>query len=441
MKIRWHIMLLLLASANIVQAGTEPDLDSIRAELKNLRQDYEQRINGLEQRLREAEARVAAAEDTANEALDTTEDLASAPPTLPPSALSDFNPGIGVVLTGTLADFSSDIQYDIPGFQLGPDAGQGTRGIGLGESEINMQSNVDDKFFANFTLAVADEDGATAVELEEAYLQTLAMPANLSLTMGRFFSSVGYLNGFHAHADDFVDRPLPYTAFLGGQYLDDGIKASWLAPTERFFSLGVELLRGAHYPAAGAGHNGMGVWTVFSKVGGDVGNSASWKAGISYLNASVRGRSTENMGEFTGTSDLVGLEFVFKWAPEGNPVVTNLKLQGEYFARNEDGLFTGSAYQGDQSGWYLQGVYQFMPGWRTGIRYAALDASNHVIDGSILDDTGASPDRSSVMLEWDNSEFSRLRLQYSRDQATNKSDNQWYLQYVMSIGAHGAHQF
>jgi hypothetical protein len=45
------------------------------------------------------------------------------------------------------------------------------------------------------------------------------------------------------------------------------------------------------------------------------------------------------------------------------------------------------------------------------------------------------------MLDWSHSEFSRLRLQYSRDESNIDAVDRWYLQYLMSLGAHGAHQF
>jgi hypothetical protein len=45
------------------------------------------------------------------------------------------------------------------------------------------------------------------------------------------------------------------------------------------------------------------------------------------------------------------------------------------------------------------------------------------------------------MIDWSPSEFSRLRMQYTNDKVLPESDNQWHLQYIMSIGAHGAHQF
>ena len=46
------------------------------------------------------------------------------------------------------------------------------------------------------------------------------------------------------------------------------------------------------------------------------------------------------------------------------------------------------------------------------------------------------------MLDWNPSEFSRLRLQYAHDRARpGSADNQWFLQYQMSLGAHGAHGY
>ena len=60
-----------------------------------------------------------------------------------------------------------------------------------------------------------------------------------------------------------------------------------------------------------------------------------------------------------------------RYAPNGNPVYTNFELQGEYMPRHEYGEVTyaaanTAAYDAKQSGWYLQGVYQFMPYWRVG---------------------------------------------------------------------------
>ena len=46
------------------------------------------------------------------------------------------------------------------------------------------------------------------------------------------------------------------------------------------------------------------------------------------------------------------------------------------------------------------------------------------------------------MADYSWSEFSRLRLQYAHDKSMQGiTDNQVTLQYIMSLGAHGAHKF
>jgi hypothetical protein len=45
------------------------------------------------------------------------------------------------------------------------------------------------------------------------------------------------------------------------------------------------------------------------------------------------------------------------------------------------------------------------------------------------------------MLDYSHSEFSRLRFQVASLDNGQGSESQVFLQYIMSLGAHGAHQF
>jgi hypothetical protein len=46
------------------------------------------------------------------------------------------------------------------------------------------------------------------------------------------------------------------------------------------------------------------------------------------------------------------------------------------------------------------------------------------------------------MFDYSPSEFSRLRLQLAQDKSRpGATDNQIFLQYIMSLGVHGAHTF
>ena len=92
-----------------------------------------------------------------------------------------------------------------------------------------------------------------------------------------------------------------------------------------------------------------------------------------------------------------------------------------------------------------------MPEWRLGYRYDKLDSGTL---GLGLVDSGAlraadfpilgkyDPRRHTLMTDWSPSEFSRVRLQFARDYSRlNAPDNQVFLQYIVSLGAHGAHKF
>jgi hypothetical protein len=149
----------------------------------------------------------------------------------------------------------------------------------------------------------------------------------------------------------------------------------------------------------------------------------------------------------------MGLDFVWKYSPNGNIRERYLKVQSEYFRRHESGSLTydtmgvntTGSYATTQSGWYLQSVYQFRPTWRTGLRYDRLDPGVASVGASIPNVIGNyafNPSRITWMADYNPSEFTRLRLQLTHDNSRQGlADNQIFLQYIMSLGAHGAHQY
>jgi hypothetical protein len=375
---------------------------------------------------------------------------------------NQFNPAISLILDGKYAKLDNDAEaYELPGFQLGGEAGVGAAGFSAEHTELVFSANVDDMFYAGVTSAIASHEGTTELELEEAFVESIGLGEGLSIKAGRFFSGLGYLNSQHSHSWDFADVPLIYRGLFGNQLNDEGVQVRWIAPTDLYLQLGAELLSGRSFPAGGA-EDGDAAHTLFIKLGGDVGVSHSWQLGLSRWQADVAARSSGGHAHggaaaeefvFAGDSAINGLDFVWKWAPDGNPRQRNLKFQFEYFQRDEDGDVTNSAnavetttYDGTQSGWYGQLVYQFQPQWRVGLRHDRLMADNSGSDAVVLgeaglDDEGHTPKRSSLMVDYNHSEFSRLRLQYNQDDSSENPDHQITLQYTMSMGAHGAHQF
>ncbi|HET9652627.1 MAG TPA: TonB-dependent receptor [Usitatibacter sp.] len=451
-------------------AATDQELEEIRAQIRELKSSYEARIQALEQRLRNAEQRAASpapvipAPAARAPAVTPAQVTASAPAVTPAQAgaqsLSAFNPAISAILAGGYANLSRDpAAYRLSGFPTPADVGPGRRGFSLGESELTFAANVDPKFSGALTFSISRDN---SVEVEEAYGVYNGAPYGVVPKFGRFLSAVGYLNEQHAHAWDFADTPLAYQAFLGGQYRNDGVQLRWVAPTEHYVELGGELGNADAFPGVARNKNGLATGIAFARTGGDIGDSHSWLAGVSYLRTradsrpdtlpAITGRVDDE--PFSGLSRLWGAQLVWKYAPHGNPRETNFKLQGEYFWRRESGrladpllapipLPNTASISRRQGGGYVQGVYQFVPTWRAGLRYDRLDAGS--IDyGSyaFLANPSFNPERSTAMVDWSPSEFSRLRLQFGQAKLVpGITDNEWFLQYILSIGAHGAHKY
>jgi hypothetical protein len=453
MEHAWRAAFALSLAAGSAAAQPTPETQSLRREIDALRADYETRIQALEQRLKAAEAAVAA--PTA----------APAPPAIAVAAPAPTTSGrgldISMILSGQYTRSRLDpASYRIRGFQLPPDAGTGpgTRGFSLSETELTLGANIDPYFRGQATFAVTPEN---EIEVEEAFVQTTALGKGLTLKAGRFFSGIGYLNSQHRHTWDFADAPLAYQAMLGTQFADDGLQLAWVAPTDRFFELRAEVGRGRPFPGSDTSRNGAGAFALSAHVGDDIGVSHSWRAGLSVLDArasaqelaasDVAGNDITNA--FSGRTRVWVADAVYRWAPNGNPKVTNFKLQAEYLHSRRSGDMTvdtaGAAstdlFRASQTGWYLQGVYQFMPRWRFGVRTERLSpgSPDFGTNAGLLDLGSGTPRRHTLMLEHNPSEFSRLRLQVANDRArgSGTSDLQWWIQYQMSLGAHGAHGF
>ena len=317
------------------------------------------------------------------------------------------------------------------------------------------------------------------LKLKRRFFQTLALPYGFSIRAGRFLSNIGYLNSQHTHADSFTDRPAVYRGLLGSHYYDDGARFEVLLPTDLYWTAGVEILSGKKMQA----HNfqnasSVGVYTGYTKVGGDIGTSQSWQLGLSYLhNRNGTSHISEqphhheehehshnhheehehhhshshyedhghhhshnhahgHSAQYTG-KHLYGIDAVWKWAPEGNYKYQSLALSGEYLrAQNTK---ENNSDKNFHDGWYLSSVYQFSSQWTTGLRYGQFNGTRYE-DGA----KEQTLKETELMLSWNHSHFSTIRLQYTHQQPNGfqqDQNNAVTLQFIMSLGAHDAHQF
>lgn len=334
-----------------------------------------------------------------------------------------------------------------------PALGQRVQGLGLGHSDISLFGPVGSALQAQVTTAVHSHDDDLEAELEEAFVQTRSLPAGLQARAGRFSSQLGYLNEQHPHADDFVERPLLYRAFLGGHWYDDGLRLNWTAPTDLYLRLGAEVFRGRQLVQEASRTQSPGAFVLTARTGGDIGRSYSWQAGLSWLN-SRREAALEDDHDHGGDDHghdhahahgaaysgkhLYLFDLAYKWAPEGNNARQQLRLAYEYAEVRDLNRYATS---GDKHrAHYLSAVYRFAPSWEVGVRTDLLRVrqphGDHFHGARLAED--------AVMLAYKPTHMQSLRLQFTRQRDAVGFDTGKHalqLQYVLSFGAHAAHAF
>ncbi|MGH7483255.1 MAG: hypothetical protein ACRELV_13970, partial [Longimicrobiales bacterium] len=206
----------------------------------------------------------------------------------------------------------------------------------------------------------AHEEGAV-VEIEEGYVEWIALPGGLGLTVGKFRQRFGTLNRWHRHALPGPQLPLPYVAFLGEEGLAQaGLSVHWLAPWEGFGTYEVwgELSRGSSETIFG----GAGKLAALAHLNAfyELSPAAYVEVGGSFLT----GRRDE-LGERFGTR-VYGLDGALSWRPPARAKFTGATLRAGY-VRSERDAPAGVALDAD--GGFLIGEYQFAQRWHVGARY------------------------------------------------------------------------
>ena len=422
------------------------------------------------------------------------------------TAGTDFNPAISLILDGVYRnDFSGEVG-DPPGFG-GHDHGDGhdhvhgvEEGMRLREAELTLTGTVDPYFDAVGVIGI--HEGGD-VDLEEAYVQTRALPGGLQVKAGRFLSDIGYINRQHIHDWDFVDQPLVMRELFGDYGLQDtGIQATWLAPLPYYNQYGIEVLQGdtdgvASYVGneshsirsfdEGNGEPEALVWdadnglddasgprlfTAFARVGPDLGFSHAALFGISGGYASTwqdqESHSSGRLETWDGDAWFAGLDAVYKYDSGRAYGHGNWTVQGEYFYRNIDVDYRSLEFENDstlvptesndpdefsgtgkQDGFYLQALYGFAPRWNAGLRAEAVGLTNRSLEPDRDNNRFEEFDttyRYSAQVRFMPTEFSVLRAQLNyKDlpEHDGHDHDSWsfMLQYNISLGEHGAHEF
>ena len=347
-----------------------------------------------------------------------------------------------------------------------------------------LSAPINEHFRGYAGLVLNDEQ----VEVEEAWVQSRWPGQGLSLKGGRFLSGVGQANEQHAHHWDFADQSLMCRVLFGEHLRQDGVQLQWHATTPQapqtlqaahaglHLTVGAEIAQGQFFPGStvAGGRSAAGSWATFVRLGGEGVAGSAWRAGLGLLAAQPVARSgglrdgagNEFLTVFSGKSRLWLADFVWQWSPLASSTVhgaQGIKLQGALFRRMERGALSclesqavvegctaqpwpgNVAYRARLGGGYGQGVYRFQPEWGAGYRLDWLDAGAEEMRFLNFPAERFRPLRHSLMAEYQPAwamRAMRLRLQWARARvAPGVTDQQWTLQYLFSLGGHGAHSF
>lgn len=359
-------------------------------------------------------------------------------------------------------------QLTFPGYLSGANRDGKSRGINFNYLEIGLQAAVD-PYFDFFAVVTGDPGG---IGVEEMYVNTRALPWGFGLRVGKLSSAFGRFNPMHKHVWDFYDAPLVYEAFMGGEGLKDlGGRITWTAPVDFLLQLNIEVFQGQLDGNPTFNANGMEMTSAAGTrfivpdaavpclIAGSLKTSFDVGDHVFLLGGSVMtGPNTQRLQSSDPASDraflsdrawLYGADVTYKYLMDS---YRSLTVQGEFLRRNIDGYAWSATmdhlrgWNRVQSGFYLQAVWRFDRDgrWRVGARYDLL--AENQLNGSSIEGHYNLP-RYTGMLEFNPTEFSRLRLQYNFDRSKYynpdgmKDLQEILFQLTFAVGPHGAHSF
>ena len=420
-------------------------------------QDQDERLNKFEESLKSQQQTIEQQQktiDSLKTQVNRNQSPSAAAPVSPSQKATGLfggsaftNPNLSVVLDAF--GYSSNLGNDelanrgIPGFTTqGLDQRQG---LTVDSAELFFFSPVDPylNFYANLPVS---EDG---IEIEEAYVVTTALPEGWQIKGGKFKSNFSRLDAQHPHAWDFWDIALPYRAFLGGEGLggEKGVQVTYLPALPVYVLIGAEVLQGENpLLFGGDAEEGPHAFSFFVKSSLDTSDYSTLYFGPSVLFGKTRNTSIVPDMEVIGDSSLYGMEVVWKWKPTSRQALT---IQSEYLLLTQSGTATDTttgvvdSLKRKQDGFYVQGIYR-VNRWGIGARYDTLNVFSDTFKQADVQTDYGKPRRVTASLEYNPSEFTRVRLQVSHDRSdtmTGRANDEAILQFNFTVGAHPAHSF
>ncbi|CAA6805940.1 MAG: Unknown protein [uncultured Campylobacterales bacterium] len=338
-------------------------------------------------------------------------------------------------------------------------------GFNLNYVELGLSADVDQLFSLTSFFHISEE----SIAVEEAFFTTNKLGFNTKLKGGKFRSSFGRINEKHHHTYDFAEIPLVYHGFLGSEGLiEKGLQLQKTFDLPQYLMAGVEVFAGENENSFGTGNiqavnaeeddiavkgnDSPNLIVGYVKTAYDLSEDTTILGGLSVASGEHRidHLEDEHPHALSGDTTIVGIDLSMKKYFDS---YSYLSFESEILYRELDGKkyeyadaaqdsFASADLNKKQAGFYANLVYAFDKNYKIGARYEGF-FKNEVNGIDKEDDLY----KTSLMVEYAPSEFSKIRLQYNNNRALYNEDEErqnlhsFILQFNLSIGAHAAHAY
>jgi len=279
------------------------------------------------------------------------------------------------------------------------------------EFEVGFQSALDP--YSHTKIFLSFENGSVGVE--EGYAYWTGLPGHIRLDLGKYRQQFGELNRWHLHAVPETEYPLAITSYLG----DDGLSGTGISLYRAFGGFGAHELTAQVTRSASDselfGNSGRPTYLLHLL--------NFWQlSGSTYMQ--IGGTALYGTDPDSALRTKVGgLEFRLTWRPPLRAMYHELTVRGELLGLKKEVAGTGPT----RVGGYVSSTYKLNQRFILGARYDYVEDPNFgVITRQIV----------PTLTMWQ-SEWVFLRAQYQwRRVANATADHQIALQAVWAIGPH-----
>lgn len=340
-----------------------------------------------------------------------------------------LNPDISLI-----ADFLVDLSPDEATLENG-------ERYQVREIELGVQGVVDPYFRYDAFLGIHGD----GIEVEEGYVTTLALPANLQARLGKFLVPFGKVNLTHRPELPMFDYPLVHREFFGEEgFSSTGVWGSWIGDPLGFFQelsiVGAEGMEAhahgeeehaekAHAlslaqeeaPGGSLGDDlGDRLWLAHFKNSLDLTLAANLELGASWATAIVEEE------EARVRTNVYGIDVIWRWKPPQFAKYRSAILQAEAIWRDKVGIGETKA------GGFAFAQWQLSRRWYVGARGDWVEPPEE--EGTLKG--------GQLLVKWFPTEFSQLRLAYERqDPEEGNALDRLIFQTTFALGPHRPHAF